>query len=130
MRLTSDLNIFCKTILAIQKDIVGPSVKPASLCVTRRSRYPQRDATLVLVTCRHGLRAAEACDLEWSQVDFDTTTLHVRRVKNGKPATHPIRGDELRAFAASCGETRADKLPLYSQASGDHPSQQMPSTAL
>jgi integrase len=50
---------------------------------------------------RHGLRAIEACDLEWSQVDFKTATLHVRRAKNGKPATHPIRGDELRRFASS-----------------------------
>jgi len=68
------------------------------IAATKHSRYPQRDATLVLVIYRHGLRAAEACDLEWSQVDFDTATLHVRRVKNGKPATHPIRGDELRAL--------------------------------
>ena len=37
--------------------------------------------------------------MEWSQVEFDrSATLHVRRAKNGKPATHPIRGDELRAF--------------------------------
>jgi integrase len=64
---------------------------------TKHGRYPQRDATLILVTYRHGLRATELCDLEWSQVDFDTATLHVRRAKNGKPATHPIRGDELRA---------------------------------
>ena len=68
------------------------------IAATKQRRYPQRDATLILVTYRHGLRAAEACDLEWSQVDFDTATLHVRRVKNGKPATHPIRGDELRAL--------------------------------
>jgi len=39
------------------------------------------------------------CDLEWSQVEFDrAATLHVRRAKNGKPAAHPIRGDELRAL--------------------------------
>ena len=38
------------------------------------------------------------CSLEWSQVDFAGATLHVRRVKNGKPATHPIRGDEMRAL--------------------------------
>lgn len=65
---------------------------------TKTSRYPHRDRTLILVVFRHGLRAIEACDLEWSQVDFKTATLHVRRVKNGKPATHPIRGDELRAL--------------------------------
>src|SRR5437763_5119872 len=43
--------------------------------------------------------AVELCDLEWSQVEFDrNATLHVRRAKNGKPAAHPIRGDELRAL--------------------------------
>jgi hypothetical protein len=37
--------------------------------------------------------------LEWAQVEFGrTATLHVRRAKNGKPAAHPIRGDELRVL--------------------------------
>lgn len=62
------------------------------------NRYGHRDATMLLVVYRHGLRASEACDLEWSQVDFETATMHVRRAKNGKPAAHPIRGDELRAL--------------------------------
>ena len=40
-------------------------------------------------------RAIEICDVEWSQVEFGrTATLHVRRAKNGKPAAHPLRGDE------------------------------------
>src|SRR3974377_2214753 len=58
----------------------------------------QRNATVVLVAYRHGLRAQELCDLEWSQVDWKAATLHVRRVKSGKPAAHPIRGDELRGL--------------------------------
>ena len=57
-----------------------------------------RNATLILVAYRHGLRAQELCDLEWSQVDWRAAALHVRRVKSGKPAAHPIRGDELRAL--------------------------------
>ena len=32
------------------------------------------------------------------QVDFKTAVLHVRRVKNGTPSTHPLRGDEMRAL--------------------------------
>jgi integrase len=44
------------------------------------------------------LRAAEVCDLRWDQVDFNGAVLHVRRVKNGTPSTHPIQGDELRAL--------------------------------
>jgi type 1 fimbriae regulatory protein FimB/type 1 fimbriae regulatory protein FimE len=35
--------------------------------------------------------------LKWDQIDFSSATLHVNRVKNGKPSTHPIRGGELRA---------------------------------
>ena len=47
---------------------------------------------------RHGLRAAKLVDLRWDQVDFKTATLHVRKVKQGTPSTHPILGDELRAL--------------------------------
>jgi integrase len=53
---------------------------------------------MTLVAYRHGLRASELVDLRWDQVDFRTATLHVRRVKRGTPATHPILGDELRAL--------------------------------
>ena len=65
---------------------------------TQDNRYGHRDATMVLVAYRHGLRAAELVDLRWEQVDFRTATLHVRRVKQGTPSTHPILGDELRAL--------------------------------
>jgi integrase len=65
----------------------------------RQGRYGHRDATLVLIAFRHGLRASEICDLEWSQVEFGrSAALHVRRVKNGKPSVHPLRGDEVRAL--------------------------------
>jgi integrase len=65
----------------------------------RQGRYGQRDATLILIAFRHGLRAQEICDLEWSQVEFGRSAqLHVRRVKNGKPSVHPLRGDEVRAL--------------------------------
>jgi integrase len=67
----------------------------------RDGRWGHRDATLVLVAYRHGLRAREASELEWSQVEFGrSAALHVRRVKNGKPSVHPIRGDELRWLSA------------------------------
>src|SRR5690349_15706787 len=64
----------------------------------RRNRWGHRDATMVLAAYRHGLRASELVDLRWDQVEFRTATLHVRRVKQGTPSTHPILGDELRAL--------------------------------
>ena len=53
---------------------------------------------MVLIAFRHGLRASELVDLRWDQVDLEHALLHVRRVKNGSPATHPLTGKELRAL--------------------------------
>jgi integrase len=53
------------------------------------SRYGHRDATMILIGYRHGLRASELCDLQWSQVELATGRLHVRRAKNGSPSVHP-----------------------------------------
>ena len=45
------------------------------------NRWGHRDATMILVACRHGLRVSELVDLRWDQIDFASATLHVRRVK-------------------------------------------------
>jgi integrase len=64
----------------------------------KRSRHGHRDATMILVAYRHGLRASEICGLEWQQIELDQGRLHVRRSKRGTPSVHPIRGDEIRAL--------------------------------
>ena len=66
--------------------------------VAKVNRHGHRDATMMLVAYRHGLRVSELVDLRWEQMDFRTATLHVRRVKQGTPSSHPILGDELRAL--------------------------------
>jgi site-specific recombinase XerD len=63
-----------------------------------KNRWGHRDATMILVAYRHGLRVSESADLRWDQVDFRAAALHVRRVKQGTQSTHPILGDELRAL--------------------------------
>ena len=67
-------------------------------CARKHGRYGHRDATMILVAYRHGLRASEVCDLQWQQIELSESSLHVHRVKNGIPSVHPIRGDELRAL--------------------------------
>ena len=62
------------------------------------NRWGHRDATMILVAFRHGLRSSELVDLQWSQIDFAHALLHVRRTKKGTPATHPVRGDEMRSL--------------------------------
>ncbi len=68
------------------------------ISAVKNNRYSHRDSTMILVGYRHGLRASELTDLRWDQIDFTTATMHVRRVKQGTPSTHPIRGEELRAL--------------------------------
>ena len=81
------------------REYLTPSEIEKLMKAARDGRYGHRDATLILVAFRHGLRATEICDLEWSQVEFGrNASLHVRRAKNGKPSVHPLRGDELRAL--------------------------------
>jgi type 1 fimbriae regulatory protein FimB/type 1 fimbriae regulatory protein FimE len=83
------------------REYLTPAEIERLLKAARDGRWAHRDATLIMVAYRHGLRAIEACELEWSQVEFGrSAALHVRRAKQGKPAVHPIRGDELRMLTA------------------------------
>src|SRR5215472_1200204 len=61
-------------------------------------RYGWRDATMILIAFRHGLRACEVCELRWWQVNLDAGTLQLQRAKKGTPSTHPLHGDEIRAL--------------------------------
>jgi len=65
----------------------------------KANRYGQRDATMILLAFRHGLRTAEIVDLRWDQGDLGRNAcLHVRRVKNGLPSVHRLQGDEMRSL--------------------------------
>ena len=56
----------------------------------RDNRWGHRDSTMLLI--------AELVDLRREQIDLENAILHVRRVKQGTPATHPLTGRELRAL--------------------------------
>ena len=61
-----------------------------------RGRYGHRDATMIFIAYRHGLRPVELCALRWDQVDLAHGLLHVQRVKSGMPSVHPMGGSEIR----------------------------------
>ena len=82
---------------------------------TKDNRQGHRDATIILIAFRHGLRASELVDLRWEQIDLDQAVLHVRRVKNGTPATHPLTGRELRALRKLQCESGANPFVFVSE---------------
>ena len=65
---------------------------------TQQGRYGHRDATMILISYRHGLIVSELVALRWDQIELKAGTLHVSRRKSGSPSVHPLRGPELRAL--------------------------------
>ncbi|MCU7959238.1 MAG: tyrosine-type recombinase/integrase [gamma proteobacterium symbiont of Bathyaustriella thionipta] len=61
-------------------------------------RHRARDKTLILMMYRHGLRVTELVTLRWDQIDLDAGLIHINRLKNGTPSTHPLGGTEIRAL--------------------------------
>jgi type 1 fimbriae regulatory protein FimB/type 1 fimbriae regulatory protein FimE len=88
------------------------------IAAAKGNRWGRRDAAMILVCYRHGLRASELVDLRWDQVDFNTATLHVRRVKAGTPSVHPIRGDELRMLRRLQREQQPPSAFLFTSERG------------
>ena len=60
--------------------------------------FAQRDYLAVLLSYRHGLRVSELVGLRWQAIDFDAARIHIHRLKNGNPGTHPLQADELRGL--------------------------------
>jgi type 1 fimbriae regulatory protein FimB/type 1 fimbriae regulatory protein FimE len=70
------------------------------ITAAKDNRWGLRDSTMILIAFRQGLRASELCGLQWSDMEFETGTLRLRRAKGGTTATHPLLGDKLRALRA------------------------------
>src|SRR5215218_4179124 len=70
-------------------------------------RHPHRDATMLLLAYRHGLRASELIGVRWDMLDLEQGTFHVSRRKNGRASMHIVRGDEIRALR----KLKRDQVP-------------------
>jgi integrase len=86
------------TVTRTREYLTSAEVETLMATARKSSRHGHRDATMILIAYRHGLRASEVCDLQWSQIELNTGRLHVRRSERGTPSVHPLQGDEIRAL--------------------------------
>ena len=78
-----------------------------------KRRYGHRDTTAILLAYRHGLRASEVIALRWSDFDFTTKRLRVRRSRGGEAAIHPLGASEIRALRRLQRETKVKSVYVF-----------------
>jgi integrase len=71
---------------------------------------------MILIAFRHGLRAAEVCDLRWDQVDLNGAVLHVRRIKKRHPPA-PILCKVMTCGQCAAYNVRASRHLSFSSTS-------------
>jgi type 1 fimbriae regulatory protein FimB/type 1 fimbriae regulatory protein FimE len=110
MRKTAALRVRTSEAPTTEKRTVVPFPEPAreylteaeveALCAAakKRGRYGHRDATMILMAYRHGLRVSELVALRWSQIDLDAGRVRVIRLKGSEDSVHPLSGVEIRAL--------------------------------
>ena len=82
------------------------------------NRWGHRDATMILLAYRHGLRVSELVGLRWEQIDFAHGRIHINRVKNGSPSVHPLSGREMRALRRLRRDQRPESPFIFTSERG------------
>lgn len=100
------------------REHLRPDEVEALIAAARKRRHGHRDATLLLVMWRHGLRCSEAASLEWSAVDLKAGSIYIRRVKGSRSGEHYLEGDEIRALRRLHRETTGGRFLWESERGG------------
>jgi len=106
------------SVSSTRRYLTGREVEKLIEAARKHGRYGHRDATMILIAYRHGLRASELCDLQWHQIELNAGRLHVHRTKRGTPSVHPMQGDEIRALRRLQREQEASPHVFTSERGG------------
>jgi len=97
------------SVTRTRRYLTGREVEKLIEASRKHGRYGHRDATMILIAYRHGLRASELCDLQWHQVELNAGRLHVRGRRTARqvsirrgvtrcaPCDAPLRGSQCAA---------------------------------
>lgn len=111
-----------------EREYLRPSeVKALIKAAKSVGRNRVRDAAMILLMFRHGLRTAELVALKWSRVDLASGYLEVQRVKHGHHSVHPhqlrhscgyylaTNGQDTRAIQDYLGHRNIQHTVRYTQ---------------
>ena len=83
----------------MRRYLTEPEVN-AMIQAARQRRRGLRDALLIRMIFRHGLRVSEAVGLRWCDLDLEDNTVHIHRLKRGLPTRHALDDIERRELQA------------------------------
>jgi site-specific recombinase XerD len=81
-----------------RKYLTPSEVERVAKAAGATGRHRHRDRQIILCMYRHGLRISELVALRRDALDLGAGDVHIRRAKGGKSGTHPLVGDEIRAY--------------------------------
>lgn len=84
--------------LRSREHLTPTEVESVMVAAKKMGRHGHRDATMILLAFRHGLRVSELLALQWEHIDLKLGHIYVNRRKNGISTTQPLFGPELRAL--------------------------------
>lgn len=61
-------------------------------------KHSHRNYTMILLGFRHGLRASELCNMTWEQVELETASIFIKRLKGSRSGFHPLKKVEIAAL--------------------------------
>lgn len=70
----------------------------------RIGRNKHRDATMILIAYRHGLRNSELVRWRWDRISFKKEEVWIERAKGSESGMHTLQPDEIKALERLPGE--------------------------
>jgi site-specific recombinase XerD len=76
----------------------------------KSGRNGTRDALMILMAYRHGLRVSELLSLKWNDIDWKTPQIFIKRSKGSNDSMQPLYPDECRALKIVQKEVKAIEI--------------------
>jgi site-specific recombinase XerD len=84
------------SLLGDRKYLLKSEMSALLASASRDRPWGKRNHLLILMSYNHGLRATEALNLKWSDIDYDHQTVWIRRIKGSVSGLHPLVNNEFK----------------------------------
>ena len=92
------------------REYLTPDEVGRLITAVKGNRWGRRDATMVLVAYRHGMRASELSGLKTADVDLESGSLDIRRLKGSLGASTRLKRSGSGGYDAYSGSFRTRRL--------------------